>query len=269
MSHSQKPIHCNDEGDVIGRESDRGQYDHHGDQAGLRDPSSSDTGGCRCDTGRQTHKSNEAPSFIICSLNHYTLLLPYCEDLTKVHLHIVNLSNKDGRQCFIQSGSVHVDGGAHRQHEARDSLIDLVVLLQTLEGDGQRGRAEGRKQDKKLGVWIPADRREDRRTGGQDSPGGRPQGRHQRLQQPGDEDEGVLPSDDKIKSGKDQSAVDHQADDDCDGVHAQLASHLGQVVHLHDLSCDEEQDTNRAIPERRGGGGLLKAWRLRVLDNLS
>lgn len=45
--YSQKPIDCNDESDVVSRKSNRGEYDHHGDQAGLRDASSSDTG-CGC-----------------------------------------------------------------------------------------------------------------------------------------------------------------------------------------------------------------------------
>lgn len=61
---------------------------------------------------------------------------------------------------------------------------------------------------------------------GQDSPGRGSQGGDQSLQQPSNEDEGVLPGDDEIKSGKNKNTVDQQANDDGDGVHAQLATHL-------------------------------------------
>lgn len=49
-SYSQEPVNSNDESDIISRQSNRGQYNHHGDQACLRDASSSNAGcGC-CDT---------------------------------------------------------------------------------------------------------------------------------------------------------------------------------------------------------------------------
>lgn len=83
------------------------------------------------------------------------------------------------------------------------------------------------------------------------SPGGGPQSRYQSLQEPCDEDEGVLASNDKIKSGQNKNSMDHQADDDRDGIHAQLATHLGQIVHLHNLSCNQEQDANGSIPEKK------------------
>lgn len=75
---------------------------------------------------------------ITIRFGYFFLFLPYGDDLTKVHLNIVDLSDEEGCQSFIQSRSVHVDGGAHRQHETRDSLVNFVVLLQTLEGDGER-----------------------------------------------------------------------------------------------------------------------------------
>lgn len=49
--HSQEPINCNDEGDVIGWESDRGQHNHHCDQTSLRDSGRPDTCSSRCDAG--------------------------------------------------------------------------------------------------------------------------------------------------------------------------------------------------------------------------
>lgn len=53
--YSQEPVNRNDESDVIRRQSNRGQYNHHGDQACLWDACSSDTGCSRCDTWRHTH----------------------------------------------------------------------------------------------------------------------------------------------------------------------------------------------------------------------
>lgn len=65
--------------------------------------------------------------------------IPYSEDLSKVHVHVVDLGYEESRDSFVQGGAVHVDGGAHWQHEACHSLIYPIVLLQTLKGDGQRG----------------------------------------------------------------------------------------------------------------------------------
>lgn len=48
---SQEPINCNDESDVISRKSDRGEYNHHGDQARLWDAGRSDTRCSCCNTG--------------------------------------------------------------------------------------------------------------------------------------------------------------------------------------------------------------------------
>lgn len=69
------------------------------------------------------------------------------------------------------------------------------------------------------------------------SPGGGPQSCYQSLQEPSYEDKGVLSSDDEVKSRQNQNAMNQQANNDCDGVHAELASHLSQVIHFHDLSC--------------------------------
>lgn len=65
--------------------------------------------------------------------------LPDGDDLAEVHLHVVDLGDEDGGQGLVQRRPVHVDGGPHRQHEARDALVDPVVLLQTLEGHREGG----------------------------------------------------------------------------------------------------------------------------------
>lgn len=62
---------------------------------------------------------------------------PDCDNLARVQLDAVHLSNEDGGHGLIQGSSVHVDGGADRQHEAGDSFVNTQVLLQTAEGDGQ------------------------------------------------------------------------------------------------------------------------------------
>lgn len=49
--HSQGPVHCYDESDVVGGQTHRSQHDHHGDQSGLWNPSGTDTGCGGCDAG--------------------------------------------------------------------------------------------------------------------------------------------------------------------------------------------------------------------------
>jgi len=65
--------------------------------------------------------------------------LPDGEDLSEVEVHVVDLGDEDGRHRLVERRAVHVDGGAHGQHEARHPLVHSVVLLQAAEGDGQRG----------------------------------------------------------------------------------------------------------------------------------
>lgn len=50
--YSQEPIDCDDESDVIGRKSDGGQYDHHGNQARLRDAGGANAGRRRGDASQ-------------------------------------------------------------------------------------------------------------------------------------------------------------------------------------------------------------------------
>lgn len=53
---------------------------------------------------------------------------PDGDDLAKVQLVIVNLCDEYGRHGLVERGAVHVDGGAHREHEADDAAVDVVVL---------------------------------------------------------------------------------------------------------------------------------------------
>ena len=81
------------------------------------------------------------------------LVAPDSDDLAEVHLHVVDLGDEDGCQGLIQSSAVHVDGGTHGQHKTCHTLVDLVVLLQALEGDWQSGRAK-REEEREIYVFV-------------------------------------------------------------------------------------------------------------------
>ena len=66
---------------------------------------------------------------------------PDGDQLAEVQLVVVDLRNKDGRHGLVQRRAVHVDGGAHWQHEAGDLPVHVTVLQQALHGDRQGGRA--------------------------------------------------------------------------------------------------------------------------------
>lgn len=80
-------------------------------------------------------------------------------------------------------------------------------------------------------------------------PGGCSQGGDECLQNPPYENEGVLPRDEEVQCWQDDDGVNEQPTNHCNRVHSQLAAHGCDVVHLHDLTSNQEQDTNRGIPE--------------------
>lgn len=55
-SNSQEPVHGDDQGDILSGQAHGTQHDHHGHQAGLGHPGSSDAGGCGRDTVAKTHQ---------------------------------------------------------------------------------------------------------------------------------------------------------------------------------------------------------------------
>lgn len=66
---------------------------------------------------KDIHNSNKCHLLIFSFLvfnNFFFHCLPDGDDLTKVHFHIVDLSNKDGCQRLIQSSSIHVNGSTNR-----------------------------------------------------------------------------------------------------------------------------------------------------------
>lgn len=74
-----------------------------------------------------------------------TFIVPDCNNLSKVQLKVVNLSDENGSQSLIEGGPIHINGGPYWKHESGDTFVHAVVLFQTLEGDGQGGRTENSK----------------------------------------------------------------------------------------------------------------------------
>ena len=62
---------------------------------------------------------------------------PYCDDLTRVQVDSVHLGDEDGGHSLVKSGAVHVYSGSDRDDEAGYTPVNVVVLLQTPESDGQ------------------------------------------------------------------------------------------------------------------------------------
>lgn len=73
-NYSQEPINCNDESDVISRKSNRGEYNHHGDQACLRDAGSSNTGCSCCNTWLKGNTQTYQPVPIAAETYFYFFL---------------------------------------------------------------------------------------------------------------------------------------------------------------------------------------------------
>lgn len=56
-------------------------------------------------------------------------VLPDSDDLAVVEVDVVHLGDEDGCHSLVKRSAVHVDSGAHGEHESRHSLIDAQVLL--------------------------------------------------------------------------------------------------------------------------------------------
>lgn len=82
-------------------------------------------------------------------------------------------------------------------------------------------------------------------------PGRGAESRDEGLQQTRDEDEGVFPGDDEVQRRQNDHAMYHEADYHCYRIHAELTAHLSDVIHLHDFSSNQKEDTNRCIPGNR------------------
>lgn len=62
--------------------------------------------------------------------------VPDGENLPEVEVKVIDLSNENGGEGFVQSSPIHVYGCADRKHEAGHPLVHLVVFLQAFKGDG-------------------------------------------------------------------------------------------------------------------------------------
>ena len=51
----------------------------------------------------------------------------------------MKLSDPQGAHTFVQSGSVHVDGGTQRKNETADAFIYTIVLLNAPDSSWQSG----------------------------------------------------------------------------------------------------------------------------------
>ncbi|KFO03722.1 hypothetical protein N312_11882, partial [Balearica regulorum gibbericeps] len=54
----QKPVNCNDQSDIFGRQANGTQYNHHCDKSGLGDTCSPDAGCSSCDAKSQIKPRN-------------------------------------------------------------------------------------------------------------------------------------------------------------------------------------------------------------------
>lgn len=78
-------------------------------------------------------------------MNRNLPLVPYCYNLSKIQVKVVNLSDENGGQSLVEGGPIHVNGGPHGKHKSGDAFVHTIVFFQALESDGQGGRTEGNK----------------------------------------------------------------------------------------------------------------------------
>lgn len=76
-------------------------------------------------------------------------MLPDGENLAKVQVQVINLSNENGSHSFVEGGAIHVDGGAHGKDETCHSFVHVVVFFETSKGDGKGSRAGAKTQKQK------------------------------------------------------------------------------------------------------------------------
>lgn len=60
---------------------------------------------------------------------------PDGDNLTRVEVDTIHLGNEDGCHSLIQSSSVHVDRGSHREHKTGDPFVNPQILFQAPEGN--------------------------------------------------------------------------------------------------------------------------------------
>ena len=68
-------------------------------------------------------------------------IVPDGDDLADAKANAIHLGDEDSGDRFVEGGAVHVDRRPDGDDETRHPRVDLVVLLETAEGDRQRHRA--------------------------------------------------------------------------------------------------------------------------------
>lgn len=79
-------------------------------------------------------------------------------------------------------------------------------------------------------------------------PGGGPQGSDPGLEDAKEEAEGVFPDNNKVDARKKDCAVDDEANDHSDHIHAQLPGHHFQVLDGNDLATNKTGNTKGRVP---------------------
>ena len=73
LHNLQDPVNCHDERDVIRRQTHWCQYDHHGNQAGLRDAGRTKAGSCSGDAAGNRNTRSSMLLFVVTKLFIYGL----------------------------------------------------------------------------------------------------------------------------------------------------------------------------------------------------
>ena len=63
----------------------------------------------------------------------YNYVIPYCDNLTEGHIHVVDLTNKKSGDCFVQGCAIHVNGSSYRNYKAAHPLVDSIFHLQATQ----------------------------------------------------------------------------------------------------------------------------------------
>ena len=163
------------------------------------------------------------------------------DDLTQAGVHPNHLGDEDGGHRLVESRPVHVDGGPDGEDEPGDPGVDLVPLLETVDGDREGGGAAG-------------------------GPEGRGQGRphlntniseswlalSDSAHLP-DESEGKRSGGERVDQRQDDEAVYGDAEGDGDQVPDQLGQLRQHGLHVKDFSRNEESDAQRSEVNHPGG----------------
>lgn len=182
---------------------------------------------------------------------------PDSDDLAGVQLDAVHLGNEDGCNSLVQSSSIHVDGGADREHKTSDSLVNTQVLLQTAERDGQCTSTTGKTRGKEVILLYVLVEESNCLWSFCSWPGGCPQSSDPGLEDAQEEGERVFPDDNKVDAGQENRSVDDESNDHSDHVHAQLPAHHLQVLDWDDLTTDETGDTEGRVPNKNHRASVI------------